>query len=139
MQRVERQPSRVVAVIEVPKGGLVKRRSDGSIDFVTPIPSPWNYGYVPGTESGDGDPLDAIVLGPRLAKGVAVEREVVAEVDFLDEGQPDPKLVLAERALSAFDQKRIVLFFRIYERAKRVLARSRGRRGEIRFRGLTLR
>jgi inorganic pyrophosphatase len=127
---------RVVAVVELPRGSFVKRSAGGAVDFVSPLPCPWNYGYLPGTESGDGDPLDAVILGPRLAAGTAVELAVVGEVDFVDEGRADPKLVLSSRPLGRLEQRGIEVFFRAYARAKRLLARSRGRSGEIAFRGL---
>ncbi|MFY0541612.1 hypothetical protein [Nannocystis pusilla] len=35
--------------IEYPRWSVVKRRSDGSVDFVSPLPCPYNYGHVPGS------------------------------------------------------------------------------------------
>jgi inorganic pyrophosphatase len=126
-----------VAVIECPRGSFVKRRADGAIDFVSPLPCPYNYGSLPGTVGGDGDPVDAIVLGPRLAAGTRVSLPVVAEVDFVDEGLVDTKLVLSARAaLSARERAGLHAFFTCYALAKRGLARLRGRHGEIAFRGV---
>ena len=34
-------------VIEVPRGSFVKRGSSGSVDFISPLPCPFNYGAVP--------------------------------------------------------------------------------------------
>jgi inorganic pyrophosphatase len=124
------------AVIECPRGSFVKRRSDGTIDFVSPLPCPYNYGSLPGTTGGDGDPIDAIVLGPRLPAGTRVSWPVVAEVDFIDEGRVDTKLVLSPTSLSARERRGLHAFFTCYALAKRGLARLRGRRGEISFRGL---
>jgi inorganic pyrophosphatase len=129
-------PAFVIAVIEAPRGTFVKRRNDGSVDFVSPLPCPWNYGSLPGTVGGDGDPIDAIVLGPRLAAGTRVTLPVVAEVDFVDEGLVDTKLVLSARPLTLAERGSIVAFFVAYALAKRGLARLRGRPGEIRFRGV---
>jgi inorganic pyrophosphatase len=134
-----RAVSRVVAVVELPRGSFVKRRADGSVDFVSPLPCPWNYGYLPGTTSGDGDPIDAVILGRRRAAGSAVELEVVGEVDFVDEGRPDPKLVLSDHPLTALEERGIRMFFRAYARAKGWLARARGRSGVMAFRGLARR
>ena len=124
------------AVIEMPRGTFVKRRADGTLDFVSPLPCPYNYGCVPGTRGGDGDPLDAIVLGPRLAAGTRVSFPVVAEVDFVDEGRVDTKLVLSAAPLSAAQVRALAAFFRIYAVGKRGLAYLRGRHGEIRFHGI---
>jgi inorganic pyrophosphatase len=128
--------STVVAVIEAPRGTFVKRRADGRIDFVSPLPCPWNYGSLPGTVGGDGDPVDAIVLGPRLAAGTRVVLPIVAEVDFVDEDLVDTKLVLSAHPLGAAERAGIAAFFVAYALAKRGLARLRGRRGSIRFRGI---
>jgi inorganic pyrophosphatase len=68
-------PAELEVVIEVPLGGFIKRRDDGGIDFVSLAPCPFKYGSVPDTRSGDGDRLDALVLGPRLARGTRVRAE----------------------------------------------------------------
>ena len=59
----------VVVVVEVPRGGRVKRAADGSIDYVSPLACPFNYGSAPDLPSADGEPHDAFVLGPALALG----------------------------------------------------------------------
>ncbi len=128
-------PERVRVIVEVARFSFVKRKDDGSIDFVAPLPSPFNYGSVPGTRSGDGDRLDAIVLGPRLRRGVEVERRVLDVVRFIDAGQDDPKLVCGEGELGEEDRARVERFFRVYAWAKRLLHRLRGRRGRTAFEG----
>jgi inorganic pyrophosphatase len=59
----------VDVVIEVPRGSFIKRGSTGNVDFVSPLPCPFNYGSVPAYLGLEGDLLDALVLGPRLALG----------------------------------------------------------------------
>ena len=132
-------PHTLRVVIEVPRGGFVKRRDDGSIDFVSPLPCPFNYGSVPGTVSGDGDRLDALVLGPRLAAGVEVLVPVVARVDFVDAGASDPKYVCSRAPLGRIDALRVALFFRSYARLKGALNRLRGKRGPTAYRGMARR
>jgi len=129
-------PRRVRVVIDTPRLGFLKRRDDGAIDFVSPLPSPFNYGSVPGTSSADGDRVDAIVLGPRLPRGAEVEREVLAVARFVDAGVPDPKWVCADRPLGAADRALITAFFAVYVRLKRALNAVRGRTGATRFDGL---
>jgi inorganic pyrophosphatase len=129
----------VEAVVEAPRGSFVKRRADGRVDFVSPLPCPYNYGSLPGTVSGDGDPVDAVILGPRRRAGERVRLPVRAEVRFVDEGRDDTKLVLSAESLGAMERAGLVLFFTVYARAKHLLARLRGRGGEIAFRGLVLR
>jgi inorganic pyrophosphatase len=122
-------PSRVTVLIEIPRGGIVKRRADGSLDFVSPLPSPWNYGSVPGTTAPDGDPLDAIVLGPRLRAGVRVDADVLAVYGFRDRDALDPKLVCGSPPLFASQRRAVERFFWVYERCKRGLQRVRGQAG----------
>lgn len=121
-----RIPARATVVIEVPRGGVVKRRGDGSLDFVSPVPSPFNYGSLPGTRAPDGDPLDAVVLGPRLRAGTRVEVDVLAVLGFLDRGRLDPKLVCGRAPLSPRQRRAVERSFWAYERLKRGLQRLRG-------------
>lgn len=123
-------------VIEVPRGSFIKRRPDRSIDFISPLPCPFNYGSVPDTLSEDGDPLDAVVLGPALRGEQRVTGQFLAWVDFIDAGDADPKLILGVGPLGEQDRLRVERFFRFYALAKRVLNRARGRRGLTQFRGL---
>ncbi len=122
-------------VIEVPAWTFVKRTPEGAVDFVSPLPTPFNYGSVVGTISADGDPLDAVVLGPRLARGARVKVTAYAEVDFLDAGLRDPKRICG-RPPSLVDRARVVAFFRVYALFKRALNRARGATGETRYRGM---
>jgi inorganic pyrophosphatase len=129
-------PEELEVVVEVPRGSFIKRRDDGSVDFVSPVPCPFNYGSVPDTRSGDGDRLDALVLGPRLGRGARVRVKVVARVRFTDAGQDDPKLICSDRPLGRLDRARIAGFFRFYARAKALLNRWRGKAGPTRYLGL---
>jgi inorganic pyrophosphatase len=52
-------------VIEVPRGSFLKRGSTGHVDFISPLPCPFNYGSVPIYLGLEGDLLDALVLGKR--------------------------------------------------------------------------
>jgi inorganic pyrophosphatase len=132
-------PDRLEVLIEVPRGGFIKRKDDGGVDFVSPFPCPFNYGSVPDTRSGDGDRLDALVLGPRVARGAQLSCNVVGRVRFVDAGLPDPKYICSETPLSTDDRRRIVGFFSFYARAKRVLNLLRGKTGETAYLGIELR
>ena len=52
----------VEVLIEIPRGSFVKRGSTGHVDFVSPLPCPFNYGSVPQLVGLEGDLLDAVVL-----------------------------------------------------------------------------
>src|SRR4029079_11499119 len=55
----------VEVVIEVPRGSFLKRGSLGHVDFVSPLPCPYNYGSVPTHIRLEGDLLGGLVLGAR--------------------------------------------------------------------------
>lgn len=118
-------PARVSILIEIPRGGMIKRRADGTFDFLSPLPSPFNYGSIPGTLAPDGDPLDAIVLGPRLRAGTRLQADVLAVYGFLDRAQLDPKLVCGHAPLQPGQRRAVERFFFLYERLKRALQRVR--------------
>ncbi len=128
-------PARPVVHIELSRWSLVKRGSDGRIDFIAPLPCPYNYGCIPGIASGDGDPLDAIVLGPTLPEGRILEVPVVGILDFIDRGRPDPKVVCSAQPLSSQDRVGLLAFFAVYARCKALLALARGHDGATRSLG----
>jgi inorganic pyrophosphatase len=130
-------PDELVVVIDVPRFGFVKHKDDGRIDFVSPLPCPFNYGSVPDTLSGDGDREDAIVLGHRVPAGSRLVVPVRARVVFVDAGLPDGKWICSHVPLSDLDRSRIRRFFTIYARAKQLLYRlRRASAPETRFAGL---
>lgn len=128
-------PARAEARVEVPRWSVLKRElHDGSrLAFVSPVPCPFNYGYVPDTLAPDGDPMDAVILGPRLPRGAHVERAVVGVVRFIDAGRVDDKWVLGDGALSSADVARLDAFFRLYAPVRRLLNLARGSPGETNF------
>jgi|SRR4051794_10180262 inorganic pyrophosphatase len=132
-------PVEAEVVIDAPRFSHVKRDDAGRVDFVSPLPCPFNYGSVPGTRAADGDRIDAVVLGPRLPRHARVRLRVLGLVHFVDAGDYDPKWICARVPLTALDRAQLDAFFRIYALAKRALHRVRGRRGESRYAGLVLR
>ena len=121
--------------IEYPRWSMVKRRSDGSLDFVAPLPCPYNYGSISGRRSGDGDLLDAVVLGPRLPAGTQRSLQAHGVVGFLDLGVHDPKVICSSAPMTARERAGLELFFRSYAGFKRALAFTRGRREPTRYLG----
>ncbi len=119
----------VDVVIEVPKGSFLKRGSTGHVDFVSPLPCPFNYGAVPTHLGMEGDLLDALVLGPRLRFGTQLRLRAWGAVTLVDRGMADDKLVCSERPPSAAEIDRVLRFFRFYARCKAWLNRWRGRAG----------
>jgi len=73
-------------VIEVPRWSFVKRGSSGSLDFISPLPCPFNYGAVPTLLGLEGDLLDAVVLGKRIAYGTGLRVIAYGAVTLTDRG-----------------------------------------------------
>lgn len=79
--------------------GMLKREFYmGEPRFINYKPYPINYGIIPNTVlplrvGGDGDPLDAIVLGPPLNKGDVVKVKVLGILKMKDFGELDDKIV----------------------------------------------
>jgi inorganic pyrophosphatase len=129
-------PDALDVVIEVPRMGFIKRKDDGSIDFISPLPCPFNYGSVPNTVSGDGDREDAVVLGPKLPRGTKVRMQVVARVSFIDAGDQDPKWICSPGPLTEEDRRKVIGFFSFYARSKTLLNALRGKAGSTGFVGI---
>jgi inorganic pyrophosphatase len=128
-------PERVSIRVEVPRWGLVKRRSDGSVDYVSPFPCPYNYGCIPAFESDDGDALDVVVLGRRLPRGAELVLPVRAVMGFTDDGAADPKVICSGSPLSPDDARGIWRFFKLYALVKTALGVFRGQRAVTRCDG----
>lgn len=121
--------------IEVPRLSIIKPKADGTLDFISPFPCPYNYGSIAEIYSDDGDPLDALVLGPRLAKGSVLSVPVRAVYGFIDKGRDDPKLICKQSPLTHADRLGVIAFFTLYARCKRLLYRFRRTEGETKSLG----
>lgn len=119
-------PPQVDVVIEIPRGSFLKRGSTGHVDFVSPLPSPFNYGSVPDRLGGEGDLLDAVVLGPRLPAGTRVAVPVRGAVGLAERRLYDDKLICSERPVGPAARVAVVAFFHLYIHAKRGLNLVRG-------------
>ncbi len=100
---MSKEPSEgcIFVVIEIPRGSRNKYEidhEDGKIyldrRLFTATTYPADYGYVPDTLAGDGDPLDALVLlEDPVYPGVIVEARPVAVLYMRDEAGDDAKLI----------------------------------------------
>ena len=122
----------VNAYVEIPRGDRRKYEFDMGAnrrEIDREIPEdvggyPVNYGFVPQTVSYDGDPFDALVLGPALRGGDVVRGVVVGLMRMNDEKGADSKVVLARAGpggepldtLMENDRLRIGDYFRRYKR-----------------------
>ena len=122
-------------VIEIPRGSFLKRGSGGGLDFVSPLPCPYNYGSVPDYLGLEGDLLDAVVLGPRQPRGSRVRVRAWGSVGLSDRGLYDDKLICASRRPDRLQRCRVLRFFRFYARCKRLLNWLRQQPGLTRCEG----
>jgi inorganic pyrophosphatase len=123
------RPPELEVVIEVPRGSFLKRGSTGRIDFVSPLPCPFNYGAVPTLLGLEGDLLDALVLGPRLRYGTRTTAKAWAAVTLTDRGLSDDKLICSVHQPSPTEIDRVLRFFHFYARCKGLLNLWRRRPG----------
>ncbi|WP_240096070.1 inorganic diphosphatase [Thermomonas flagellata] len=95
-------PDDINVIIEIPKDAEPVKyevdKASGAI-FVdrilsTPMRYPCNYGYVPHTLCGDGDPVDVLVILPLpLVPGAVIRCRPVGVLKMTDEAGSDEKLV----------------------------------------------
>lgn len=116
-------------IIEVPRGSFLKRGSTGRVDFVAPLPCPYNYGSVPTHIGLEGDLLDAVVLGRRLPFGRRVRVRAWGAVTLTDRGLSDDKLICSDQPLTRSQRERVLRFFRFYAACKGILNAFRRRPG----------
>jgi len=91
----------IYVVIEIPRGSRNKYEIDHETGHVfldrrlfTATTYPADYGFIPDTHAGDGDPLDALVLlEDPVYPGVWVEARPVGVLYMQDEAGEDAKLI----------------------------------------------
>ena len=107
----------------------MKRGSSGHVDFVSPLPCPYNYGAADAFIGLEGDLLDALVLGRRRPYGTKLRTLAWGAVTLTDRGMSDDKLICSDLPVSLPEQQRVLRFFRFYARCKGLLNTWRGRPG----------
>jgi len=95
-------PDEINVIIEIPKDAEpVKYEVDKATGAIfvdrilsTPMRYPCNYGYVPRTLCGDGDPVDVLVILPLpLIPGAAIRCRPVGMLQMTDEAGTDTKIL----------------------------------------------
>lgn len=98
----DKAPDEINVIIEIPAAGApVKYEVDKKSGLMavdrfmsTSMYYPCNYGYVPGTLSNDGDPVDVLVVTPvPLISGSLIRCRPVAVLEMTDEAGEDSKLL----------------------------------------------
>jgi inorganic pyrophosphatase len=133
--RVEEQRVKIDAVIEIPRGSQNKYEYDHEshairLDrhMVVSMGYPAEYGFIPDTLGGDGDPLDVLVLTEYPTfPGCVIEVKLLGVCEMEDESGQDAKLVAVptyDKAWKAVDDidgiskthlDRIQHFFTVYK------------------------
>lgn len=129
-------PEEATLLVEIPAGSAIKYESDpqGRIHvdrFLSmAMAYPANYGSMPGTLAGDGDPLDALVLTRTpLHPGVRIRFRPLGVLRMVDGGETDEKIIgvptdgidpgyahiRALDDLPPMERDRIEAFFRVYK------------------------
>jgi inorganic pyrophosphatase len=86
-----------------------------------PIFYPYNYGYIPSTKGGDGDPIDAVVVSPYpVIPCVLIECRPAAVLFMEDEAGKDEKIIAVPNGhstdISQEVKNRISYFFENYKK-----------------------
>ncbi|MFE4369938.1 inorganic diphosphatase [Streptomyces sp. NPDC056835] len=124
-------------VVEIPQDSITKYEIDPSTgQFVVsrfmsmPVTYPANYGSVPQSVGGDGDPLDGLVLTREpLTPGAVINVRAIGVLHMVDDGDEDEKVISVPvddvdptyseiktiKDLPSMEQQRIEAFFRVYK------------------------
>lgn len=105
-------PHRVEAIIEIPRDSRNKYEIDDDSGDVwldrmlfTATRYPANYGFIPLTLAGDGDPIDILVLMDEpVFPGVHVWARPVGVMEMRDEAGPDAKIMAVPYGDPRWDQ-----------------------------------
>ncbi|MDP2053842.1 MAG: inorganic diphosphatase, partial [Acidobacteriota bacterium] len=76
---------------------MVHEVRDGARRVIRHIGYPGNYGAIPRTRAGDGDPLDVIAIGPAAQRGTVIPVRIVGVIRCMDGDDQDDKLVAITR------------------------------------------
>lgn len=134
--QAENAPDDVHMAVEIPAGSFTKYEiGEEGLVFVDrfqsmPVVYPANYGSLPRTRGGDGDPLDALVLTREpLHPGVIIKFRPIGYLKMVDGGEPDEKIIGVPSSdidpaydgirgiadLPPIERQRIEAFFRVYK------------------------
>ena len=74
-------------------GEMEKDYKDGKERIIQFLPYPGNYGFIPETLAGDGDPIDVIDLDEAGERGDLKEVRIIGALDFEDKKEEDFKFI----------------------------------------------
>lgn len=129
-------PNNAMLAVEIPAGSFTKYEINQEGLMVVdrfqsmPVVYPANYGSLPRTLAGDGDPLDALVFTREpLHPGVMIKFRPIGYLKMRDGGEADEKLIGVPASdidpsydniqditdLPTIERQRIEAFFRVYK------------------------
>lgn len=97
----DRAPDLITAVVEIPQDSVNKYVYDKTLhvfrldrNLHSPVHYPGDYGFIPGTQAKDGDPLDVLILGDAPTfPGCVLTVRPVGIFRMLDQAVEDEKIV----------------------------------------------
>ncbi len=101
LPRGDKYPEEFNLVVEMPKNSHNKYEYDEELDiikvdrvFYTAMALPYDYGFIPGTRSEDGDHLDGIVILDQPSyPGIMVPCRPIGVIYMVDSGEKDEKII----------------------------------------------
>jgi inorganic pyrophosphatase len=145
----DQSPRVVRMIVEIPKGSSNKYEYDPDLrlfcvdrPLYVPLNYPGEYGFIPGTLSEDGDPLDILCLVSEPSyPGIVLTARPLGLLYLIDGGQRDEKVLAACDSDPRFDEIRSVdqvwshslremeEFFAIYKKLENKQVKVHGWRG----------
>jgi inorganic pyrophosphatase len=144
-------PEVVRMIVEIPKNSANKYEYDKKLGIFrldralySPVHYPGDYGFIPGTLAGDGDPLDVMVLVETPSfPGCLIEVRPVGVLRLIDQAEEDLKVLAVPNRNPRYDQihtidqifshvrREIEHFFAIYKELQGAVMKSHGWKGPI--------
>jgi inorganic pyrophosphatase len=142
-------PDLVRMIVEIPRNSSNKYEYDGKLGvfrldraLYSPMHYPGDYGFVPGTRSEDGDPLDVLVMVDEPSfPGVMINVRPLGMLEMIDQNECDQKILAVPVRNPRFDSlksiedafphnlREIEHFFSIYKELEGKRTEMRGWRG----------
>src|ERR1700680_2005240 len=105
-------PEVINAVIEIPHEGINKYEYDKELHvfrldraLYSPVHYPGDYGFIPGTLSADGDPLDVLALAEEPTfPGCMVEVRPIGMLKMVDQEAIDQKILAVPNGNPRYDE-----------------------------------
>jgi inorganic pyrophosphatase len=104
----------ILVFVEIAKNSNIKYEFNPELNAIvcdrilyTPFSFPFNYGFVPNTLSGDGDPLDVLIyMEQPLVPGSYIKCRIIGCLETSDEKGEDAKLIMVpSRKVSPFSSE----------------------------------